>query len=387
MRRCANLSVLLLLFSALARAETPKLTPAEISAGWILLFDGETDFGWQSRGEGKWSVKDGEFVASPNQTSMLASTTEFADFELKAEVWIDENANSGVYFRAPLEGQIDGENSYEANVNDKNQNFPTGSLTTIKKSDVSVKGGGKWTSFVITAKGSHITITADGKKTIDLEDTKHKRGVIAFQYDGDATVKARNVKLRPLSTESIFNGKDLTGWKAVEGRPSVFSVTPEGWLNIKNGPGDIHAERSYGDFVLQLEIISNGKSLNSGVFYRANLGTFWEGYEAQIRNQWEGDDRTKPVDFGTGGIYNRQKTRKVVSSDNEWFTMTVVATGNHHATWVNGYQVTDFTDMAAPFQENARRGSRTAPGSISLQGHDPTTDLSFRNIRAAEYPK
>jgi hypothetical protein len=39
----------------------------------------------------------------------------------------------------------------------------------------------------------------------------------------------------------------------------------------------------------------------------------------------------------TGAISNRQKARKVVSSDNEWFTMTVLAQGNHLATWVNGF--------------------------------------------------
>jgi hypothetical protein len=200
-------------------------------------------------------------------------------------------------------------------------------------------------------------------------------------------VKYRNIRLRPLSLESIFNGKDLTGWTPIPGRPSVFSVTPEGWLNVKNGNGDLQTDRKWGDFVLQLEIISNGKNLNSGIFYRANLGKFWEGYEAQIRNQWMGEDRTKPVDFGSGGIYNRQPARKVVSSDHEWFTMTVIAAGQHHSTWVNGYQVADFTDTAAPSEENARRGSRTTPGSITIQGHDPTTDLSFRNIRVAELPK
>ncbi|NQT88301.1 hypothetical protein HQ560_16150 [bacterium] len=37
--------------------------------------------------------------------------------------------------------------------------------------------------------------------------------------------------------------------------------------------------------------------------------------------------------------------------------------------------------------ESPRRGSRLEAGVITLQGHDPTTDLSFRNLRIAEYPK
>jgi hypothetical protein len=163
-------------------------------------------------------------------------------------------------------------------------------------------------------------------------------------------------------------------------------VNARGELNVKNGPGDIQTEGQWDDFILQLDVISNGKHLNSGVFFRCLPGQNWSGYEAQIRNQWEGDDRAKPVDFGTGAIYRRQAARKVASSDNEWFTMTVIAHGNHLATWVNGYQVTDFTDER-PMNENARQGTKLGKGPISLQGHDPTTDLSFKNIRIGELSK
>jgi hypothetical protein len=194
----------------------------------------------------------------------------------------------------------------------------------------------------------------------------------------------RNVKLKPLGLAPIFNGKDLSGWKEIKGEKnkSKFTVTDKGELNIKDGPGDIQTEGQWADFVLQLECFSNGKHLNSGVFFRTLPGQFWSGYEAQIRNQWQGDDRTKPVDYGTGGIYNRQPARKVVSSDKEWFTMTIVANGKHLAVWVNGYQTADFTDMRKP-DKSARNGSKVDKGPVSLQGHDKTTDLNFRNIRIA----
>jgi hypothetical protein len=91
------------------------------------------------------------------------------------------------------------------------------------------------------------------------------------------------------------------------------------------------------------------------------------------------------VDYGTGGIYNRQAARKVVSSDNEWFTMTIVANGKHLAVWVNGYQTADFIDKRKP-DKSARKGSKVEKGPVSLQGHDKTTNLSFRNIRIAELP-
>ena len=69
----------------------------------------------------------------------------------------------------------------------------------------------------------------------------------------------------------------------------------------------------------------------------------------------------------------------------EWFRMTVVAVGNHLATWVNGYPVCDFTDDR-PANDNPREGLRLAAGTISLQGHDPTTNLLFRRFEIAEMP-
>jgi hypothetical protein len=212
------------------------------------------------------------------------------------------------------------------------------------------------------------------------------RGVVTLRYGGIGIAKYRNIRLRPLTLEKIFNGKDLTGWHIMPDRKSVITVTPEGCINIKGGSGDVQTDKQWGDFTLQLECISNGDHCNSGIFFRSNLNEFENGYEDQIRNQWEGDDRTKPMDFGTGAIYRRQAARKVVSNDHEWFTMTLIANGLHFSSWVNGYMVADFTDMRLPNEANARNGARTKPGCLSFQGHDTDGDLSFRNIRVAEMP-
>jgi len=75
----------------------------------------------------------------------------------------------------------------------------------------------------------------------------------------------------------------------------------------------------------------------------------------------------------------------VISNDREWFTMTILAHGRHLATWVNGFQVADFTGPASAAGERSA-GYRAKAGVLSLQGHDPTTDLSFRNLRIAELP-
>src|SRR5262249_44803702 len=79
------------------------------------------------------------------------------------------------------------------------------------------------------------------------------RNRLGFRAKAGATISLRNVKLLPVGHQSLFNGKDLSGWKEFPGRKSKFTVTPEGWLNIKNGPGDLQTEGRWADFVLQLE--------------------------------------------------------------------------------------------------------------------------------------
>jgi len=379
---------LLCLFTAsMAAAELKPntLTPQEVADGWLLLFDGESTFGWTPRGDVKWEVADGVLCSHAGAGSgMLSTTTEFADYQLRADFWVDEKANSGVFVRCPIAGEITSGNAYEVNICDAHPKWPTGSISEVARVGGQPKTAGKWNTIEITAELDQLGVRLNGQTVAEARDAKHPRGTLALQqFSGLGEVRFRNLKLKPVGLRRIFNGKDLTGWKVLPDRKSVYSVTSEGWLNVKNGNGDLQSEGEYGDFMFQLEIISNGDHLNSGVFFRAIRDQFWSGYEGQIRNQWQGDDRSKPVDYGTGGIYNRQPARRVVSSDREWFTMTIAAHGPHLVTWINGAQVTDFTD-ARPPNDNARQGYRAKAGVLSLQGHDPTTDLSFRNLRVAE---
>lgn len=365
-------------------AGTNTISARDAAAGWLLLFDGASTFGWAPRGEAKWAVADGALVPSGGR-GFLSTTTPFADFTLKAQVWVDDRANSGLFLRCPTSGEISEANAYEVNIYDAHAMWPTGSINRVGKTRIPVKTVGKWTDFEVSAVGDRLRVSVDGKETLDARDTKYRNGTIALQYNGMGTARFRGIRLKPEGLKPIFNGKDLAGWKVIPNEKSVYSVTPEGWLNVKNGPGEIQSEAQYGDFIFQLDIISNGEHLNSGVFFREIGGQRWAGYEAQIRNQWEGDDRTKPVDFGTGAIYRRQAARRVVPSDRKWFTMTIAAHGPHMATWVDGYPVADFTDDR-PEKESARDGLRLKAGTLGIQGHDPTTDLSFRNLKIIELP-
>ncbi len=375
-------------FSSVHAAEGPmnQLTPEEQQDGWLLLFDGESMFGWKAAGKADWTVQDGTIRVTTGEICLLHTTTEFADYVFKADFRAAAGTNSGFFLRTSPVPKNPGVDTYELNIAPPDNPFPTGSFVARQKHATTDEQADQWHTFEVRAEGARFVVLLDGQQVLDYTDPKPLgRGFIGLQHNS-GRVEFRNVKLKPLGLKPIFNGTDLTGWKIYPNMASQFSVTGDGALNVKNGRGQLESEGQYGDFVLQLDAISNGQHLNSGVFFRCIPGAELMGYECQIHNGFLEGDRTKPMDCGTGGIFRRVNARKVVSDDFAWFRQTIIAHGPHVAVWVNGYPVTDWTDTRKP-DENPRKGLRKEAGSIMLQGHDPTTDLSFRRIEVQELPK
>ena len=358
-----------LIWSACFAAGLVTMAAASAAAAgeWIDLFDGETLFGWQPLGDVEWEVADGTIVGTRGTGGWLATTSAFMDFELTAKVRVRRGNSAGLVVRAGLDGHW-------------TENGACAILFSQPKGAES-----EWRQVQVTANGESVTATVDGESA-EVVGGGSPCGHIGIQCHLKAKVEVTDVKLRPLNLQPIFNGENLDGWNILPDHASKFSVI-DGALNIKDGNGQIETAGVYKDFVLQLDIISNGEYLNSGVFFRGPVGVFWKGYESQVRNQWLKAGRDKPVDFGTGGIYGDQAARKVVPNDHEWFTKTIVCHGGHMAVWINGYPVSDYLDVR-PVADNAsgKDGYVPGPGTIHLQGHDPTTDLSFKNIALQEYP-
>ena len=368
---------------SLFAAETNTLTPEELSEGWVQLFDGETLFGWKTPADASWKVADG-VIAADEAADSLVSTSQFGNFVLSLQVQAAAESDASLYLRSTPKPTEKKGGSYEVSLSGGDKaTWPLGSIIGQAKAKPAATEG--WQTVEITADAGRLAVQVDGKPAAEWTDPKPLGRGFLVVASRKGKISLRNVKLRPLDTEPLFDSKSLAGWKPTPENKSVFTVTPEGWLHVKNGKGSLETEGEYGDFTLQFEVFVGGKALNSGVFYRCIPGEVMNGYECQIQNGFQEGDRTKPQDCGTGGIFRRQDARKVMSNDFEWFPMTIHADGNHVATWVCGVQVADWTDTRSP-HANPRNGRRLEPGTIQLQGHDATTDLSFRNLRIAPLP-
>ncbi len=367
----------------------PPLTAEEIQAGWISLFDGRTLFGWDVPTVTNWHVEDGAIVADSGEKSLLLTPFHFDDFEFRCSFHVAEGGNSGIFLRTADNASNPAKDTYELNVCDSHATHKSGSLVGRFVAENVPAVEGAWHDFRVLCEGPRIQVWLDEKQIVDFTDTSDAirlTGRIGLQMNQGRSA-FRNVLLRPLSFKPLLNGnstndgKDVAGWRVVPGSKSDFTVK-DGLLHISNGPGFLETNDTYGDFALKVEARINGDGLNGGVFFRAKQGTEEapsHGYEMQLHNGIKDADRTKPADSGTGAIFRRVAARYVVANDREFLTAVLIAQGDRFASWVNGYQVVNWQDTRKP-SDNPREGRRLEAGHISLQGHDPTTDLDFRSI-------
>ncbi len=366
------------------------LTDSQKADGWLSLFDGHTLFGWESTSdEINWEVKDGAVTADSGPIGVLMTTVPFTDYELVCEYRMEKGGNSGLFLRTEFPSGDIATQCYEINIADEHPDgFTTGSLVNRAKLKSPVESTDDWNEFRITLNGPNAKIVHNGEEVLNYtaENNVAATGRIGLQKNA-GKIEFRKVIVQPLNLTSIFNGKDLSGWREVPDSKSKFTVE-ENEIRVKDGQGFIETEKTYQDFIFQSQAISHADELNSGFFFRAMAGTEEapsNGYEFQIHNGFEGD-RSHPNNAGTGAIFRRAEARYIVANDKEWFTATLIAYGPRIGCWVDGYHVVDWVDDRKT-DPNPRRGQRLEGGHISIQGHDPTTDLSFKNLKIAEYPK
>jgi hypothetical protein len=202
MTRWATLTIALL-FSAIATVHTTGIASAQ--DGWITLFDGKNLDQWQGDGTATFKIEDGSVIATDKKdpkavAAYLRTKQSYKDFELRAEFWVSDDANSGIFIRCTDPAKIGSKTAYEVNIFDTrpDPSYGTGAIVATAKAATVLKAGGKWNTYEIVAKGPKMTVTLNGTKTVDgVEDAKFPAGPIALQF-GVGTVKFRKVQIKPL---------------------------------------------------------------------------------------------------------------------------------------------------------------------------------------------
>jgi hypothetical protein len=166
--------------------------------GWTVLFDGSNLNNWTSTGNANWRLYDGSVQAEIGAGFLISKKT-YKDFQIKAEFWADEEANSGIFIRVTDPKNITADNSYEVNIFDKrpDPSYGTGAIVNISKIDPMPKAANKWNTYEITAKGDQLTVTLNGVVTADVKSNKFASGPIALQSAG-GVIKFRRVWIKSL---------------------------------------------------------------------------------------------------------------------------------------------------------------------------------------------
>jgi len=175
--------------------------PSYVTSGqsdFKTILDGTSLKGWDVVGNANWTVADGAVQASMG-TGFLVTPMSYTDFQITADFWVTDDANSGIFIRCDDPKTINAMNAYEVNIFDKrpDQSYRTGAIVDVAKPLTVINTGGKWNTIDVTARGPRMTVLINGQKMVDVQDNKHQRGPIALQY-GAGTVKFKNVKLRTL---------------------------------------------------------------------------------------------------------------------------------------------------------------------------------------------
>jgi len=193
--------------------------PTSDKKEWVPLFDGKTLDGWEQRnGTATFRVEDGCIVGktaegSPN--SFLCTKKEYANFELRFEVKVDDALNSGVQIRSKSrdnkkEGRVHGP-QVEISTDGMagfiyGEGLTTGWLSKDRsdpKARVAFRKG-QWNKYRVLAVGKSIKTWVNDVPVADLidEQTGMKSGFIGLQVHsipkgkGPYEVRWRNLEIR-----------------------------------------------------------------------------------------------------------------------------------------------------------------------------------------------
>ena len=351
--------------------------PADDHAdGWVRLFDGHTLMGWESAGDVNWRIEDGTIVADDGDVALLCTALPWTDYELSLQFRATPQTNSGVFLRTKLQVADESRDCYEINIAPPDNPFPTASVVKRRKKE-GVEITGDWQTMNLVMRNNKVVVSVDGDKVNTYIDPDPIRtGRIGLQHN-TGRIEFRDIRVRPFGLINLIDD-DLTAWKRYDNMDGEFAVD-DGSLSIRGGKGQLETRDTFGDFTLLARYRLARPDTNSGIFFRCIPGDEMMGYECQLNDATIGGDPMRPADTGTGGIFRRRPARIIAADPDATNTLLLKTHGNTMAAWVNGLQVSQWTDTRDP-NPNPRRGRRDDPGTIILQAHDPETDATLEAL-------
>jgi hypothetical protein len=162
--------------------------------------------------------------------------------------------------------------------------------------------------------------------------------------------------------ESLFNGKDLTGWVPMNG--GIYLAT-NGVIHLAKGNGWLRTEKEYTNFVLEAEWRALEPKYNSGFFLRAGL----EGRPFPT-DVWQVNLKESALGELLKGSVNKVPSVTPPMPLNQWVKFRMEARGRKLTLDVDGKRAWEFNELEADH------------GYIGLQAEGKSFD--FRNVRVQE---
>lgn len=175
---------------------------------------------------------------------------------------------------------------------------------------------------------------------------------------------------------AIFNGKDLTGWKA-DGATEFWRVE-NGVLICENNAAKkgsmLWTESSYTDFVMEFDVrwkSDTERGVDTGVEMRKPAIQLQLGVSGSLKTDMTGSFYTggKPSYPEAGQAKN---AKALMKPQGEWNTFRIQAKGNTFTCWINGTKASEYTDA---------KFSGASPLGLQLHAN-VVMKAEFRNIRA-----
>lgn len=147
------------------------------------IFNGRNLDGWEPVGQNpdSWGVENGLLYTDGVGSGWLSTTAQYDDFILELEFQVPEEGNSGVFIRAPREGnpayggmEIQILDDYAERYSELKPFQYTGSIYNIKAPSKKVtRKAGEWQSMAIRADGTEIRVTLNGEQIVNVDLNDH----------------------------------------------------------------------------------------------------------------------------------------------------------------------------------------------------------------------